>query len=395
MISIQNKNDCCGCTACLASCPVSCISMEADQEGFEYPFVEQEKCVRCEKCLKVCPVLNQVKNPDEPVVYACYNKNEEIRLKSSSGGIFSLLAEHVLNQQGVVFGAKFNENFEVVHDFTDTIEGLAEFRGSKYVQSRVGHCFQQVKRFLDDGREVLFSGTPCQVAGLKKLLGKDYSNLLLVDLICKGVPSPKVFHLYKNELEQKFRQKITRYFFRTKSSGWKNSRIVVNLGKDEYQAAFHRNSEDHHMKMFLLSFSIRPSCFFCPANDFRSGSDMTIGDYWGIQQAHPELDDDMGTSVVLVHTQKGRECWSEIQGMMNLTPSSFELAFVHNPSLRFSMELPPRRDGFFKELGIVSLRRLVKKYTKKQKPLISRVRSMASRLLGKRVTALLKKFLVK
>ena len=196
MIDIKEKNNCCGCSACVQICPKQCISMAADNEGFLYPQVNSAICIDCGLCEKVCPVINQ-SAPREPlVVYAAKNNNEDIRLKSSSGGIFTLLAEKVIEEGGVVFGAKFDADWNVVHDYTETIEGLAAFRGSKYVQSIIGDNFKTAKQFLNNGRKVLFSGTPCQIAGLKKYLRKEYDNLLTVDVVCHGVPSPMVWRDY-------------------------------------------------------------------------------------------------------------------------------------------------------------------------------------------------------
>ena len=183
MISIKQKKDCCGCSACVQRCPKQCISMAEDEEGFLYPHIDESKCIDCGLCEKVCPVINQ-ENQREPLsVYAATNPDEKIRMLSSSGGLFSMLAEKTIENGGVVFGACWNDEWEVVHDYTETVLGIAKFRGSKYVQSRIGDSYRIVEKFLKDGREVLFSGTPCQVAGLKKYLCKVYENLFLVDFI--------------------------------------------------------------------------------------------------------------------------------------------------------------------------------------------------------------------
>lgn len=199
MIKITDKSRCCGCESCRSVCPKKCISMKADKEGFLYPEVDLSQCVDCKLCEKVCPVLHPALLDRKPKVFAGINNDIKIRLQSSSGGIFTLLAEQILHKGGIVFGACFDEHWNVVHSYTDTIEGLEHFRGSKYVQSYVGDSFVQVKKFLDEGREVLFSGTPCQIAGLKNFLRKPYHNLLTVDVVCHGVPSPKVWQSYLYE----------------------------------------------------------------------------------------------------------------------------------------------------------------------------------------------------
>ena len=200
MINLKNKQDCCGCSACAQRCPKQCISMTEDEEGFLYPQVDTSKCVDCHLCEKVCPVINQDEARTPLKVYAAKNSDDEIRLKSSSGGIFTLLAEQTIKDGGVVFGARYDKGWNVVHGYTETIEGLAAFRGSKYVQSNIKRSFFEVKRFLESGRKVLFSGTPCHVAGLKLFLRKEYDNLLTLEIACHGVPSPKVWHNYLTEL---------------------------------------------------------------------------------------------------------------------------------------------------------------------------------------------------
>ena len=355
MISIQEKVDCCGCTACFAVCPVSCISMETDHEGFDYPAVDQEKCIHCGKCLKVCPVPNQVKNPEEPEVYACYNKDEETRLKSSSGGIFSLLAENILNQQGVVFGAKFNENFDVVHDYTETIEGLVSFRGSKYVQSRMGDCYQQAKRFLESGRYVLFSGTPCQIAGLKKFLTKDYSNLLAVDLICHGVPSPMVFQIYKEGLEKQYQSTINSFSFRNKEHGWEKFYNVVVVGTHCDSSPFHQNI---YMKGFLCDLYLRPSCHKCAAKNFQSGSDITLADYWGVTKVHPTFDDDRGISAVIINSTLGSAIFDVIKSDLMVLKSQLSHIIKYNSPLIQSVEAHPKRCYFFENFEKIPFQEL-------------------------------------
>lgn len=192
MIEIKDKKDCCGCSACVQKCPKQCISLKEDNEGFLYPEVDKSMCINCGLCEKVCPVLHQGESRKPLKVYAAKNQDEEIRRQSSSGGIFTLLAEKTIQDGGVVFGARFDEHWEVKHDYTETIEGLAAFRGSKYVQSRMEDNYRKAEMFLKQGRKVLFSGTPCQVAGLKRFLRKYYGNLLTIDMVCHGVPSPLV-----------------------------------------------------------------------------------------------------------------------------------------------------------------------------------------------------------
>lgn len=205
MLQLTDKQDCCGCHACASVCARQCITMQEDNEGFLYPVVDASTCTDCGLCEKVCPVINQ-DEPRKPLkVYAAKNRNEEIRRQSSSGGIFTPLAESVIRDGGVVFGAKFDKDWNVVHAWTDTIEGITDFRGSKYVQSTIGDAYREAREFLKQGRKVLFSGTPCQIAGLRKFLRKEYDNLLAVDVVCHGVPSPLVWRKYLEETRVKLR----------------------------------------------------------------------------------------------------------------------------------------------------------------------------------------------
>lgn len=230
MIEIKYKKDCCGCHACSTVCPKHCIAMRIDEEGFLYPFVEKAACVECGLCEQVCPVIHQA-HPRLPLkVYASMSKILKIRMRSSSGGLFTLLAESVIKQGGIVFGAKFDVDWNVVHAWTDTMEGITAFQGSKYVQSVIGTTFREAKKFLQQGRIVLFLGTPCQIAGLERYLRKEYPQLLTVDIVCHGVPSPVVWQRYLDSLKDRM-EKITMVSMRDKSEGWQRYRIEIHAGK--------------------------------------------------------------------------------------------------------------------------------------------------------------------
>ena len=203
MISFSKKEDCCGCNACVQRCPKQCITMQTDKEGFWYPVVNKEDCNNCGLCEKVCPVINQRESCKPIKTFAAINKDEETRLASSSGGIFSLFAEETLNAGGVVFGAAFNKNWDVEHIEIETLDGIEKLRGSKYTQSNIGNCYKKAERYLKEGRKVLFSGTPCQIAALKLFLKKDYEGLTTIDVVCHGVPSPEVWKKYLNETIEK------------------------------------------------------------------------------------------------------------------------------------------------------------------------------------------------
>lgn len=354
MIKITDKHKCCGCTACVNVCPKNCISMSADKEGFLYPVVDFVKCIDCGLCEQVCPVLRPVKNETEPLVYAAVNNDESVRLQSSSGGIFTLLAESVLDREGVVFGACFDQNWNVVHDYTETKEGLAKFRGSKYVQSHVGNCFIQVKTFLDSGREVLFSGTPCQVAGLKNYLRKPYSNLFTVDLVCHGVPSPELWRRYLQEavcrvygIKKKNLINLDEYIsdisFRAKDKGWKkfNIKIIFRNGKVEMMPFF----ENSYMNVFLSDLSLRPSCYACPTKLHHVQSDITLADFWGVNEIKPDIDDDKGCGLILINCEEKLDFLYKMN--CQLLQQQLERVVEYNPCILSTVNEPANRDFFW------------------------------------------------
>lgn len=347
MIKIKDKKDCCGCASCVQACPKQCISFKEDEQGFSYPSVNEKDCIDCGLCEKVCPILNQNEKRIPLKVYAAINPNEEIRLKSSSGGIFTMIAESVINEGGVVFGARFNENWEVIHDYTETIEGLDVFRGSKYVQSRIGETYKQVQEFLKIGRKVLFSGTPCQVAGLKRFLRKDHELLFTVDVVCHGVPSPLVWREYLNKKVLCPNVIIETISFRDKFTGWNkygfavHGKTVCEVGKkltsmDCINMFVLRESRKTNMFMqsFLKDLCLRPSCYRCGTKCGKSGSDITLADYWGVTNYHPEFDDDKGTSLVLVNNEKGKNMYLNINTFSQI--STYNFGYSHNPSLEKS-----------------------------------------------------------
>lgn len=370
MIKIIDKKECCGCYACKNICPKDCIDMNIDEEGFWYPKVDTKKCINCNLCEKVCPFIEDPKKEEfNHTAYACKNKNEQVRLESSSGGVFSNLCEYVIGKGGVVFGAAFNENLEVEHMEATTIEECKKFRGSKYVQSKVGDCYIKIKEYLNDGRLVLFSGVPCQIEGLNLYLRKSYSNLINVDVICHGVPSPLVFSIYKMTLSKEYLSNIVDIKFRDKTEGWK---------KFSYLTKFENNSiyrkllnEDNYMKGFLSDLYLRPSCYDCKSKDFKSNSDILLGDYWGIQDIHPEFDDDKGVSLVIVNSIKGKEVFDCIYNNMDVIDTNIDYAITKNTPIIKSVTYNKNRDKFFSELKYNNLYYLIDKYTKL--PLISKI----------------------
>ena len=349
MITITDKHNCCGCSACASACPKHCITMRADNEGFLYPVVNEADCIDCGLCEKICHEMHPFEERKPQKVYAAINKDEEIRLKSSSGGIFHLLAEKTITEGGVVFGARFDEHWQVVIDYAETMEGVKAFMGSKYVQARMATAYADAKRFLSEGRKVLFSGTPCQIAGLHHFLRKPYDNLLTVDIICHGTPSPKVWSRYLDEVVTAGRKAIHDVQFRNKSNGWKAFNFTMEYNKDEQTVSLcSHHQQNHFMRAFLRDMILRPSCYQCQAKSGRSHSDITIADFWGINTEIPDMDDDKGTGLVLVNTDKGQAAldWSKI----SFKETKAEVALRHNPAYYRSVAAHPKREEFFKSL---------------------------------------------
>lgn len=341
MIQIEEKQKCCGCSACEQICPKHCIQMASDRQGFLYPIVDQDNCIDCHLCEKVCPVLHQNKERKPIEAYAAFNKDEQIRLESSSGGIFTLLAEKTLQQGGVVFGAMFNEKWEVVHSYIESPKDLAKLRGSKYVQSKINNCFTVAQKFLNQGRQVLFSGTPCQIAAFRLFLMKDYVNLLLVDVACHGVPSPL---LWKDYLMLFKTERIISISFRDKRNGWSNYSYVINNDDREILSQIHR--DNIYSQGFLNDLTIRPSCFACPAKSGKSCSDLTIADFWGIDNVLPNRNDEKGVNLILANTPLGHHLIEQLRNAQ-VEKVEFSQAVQHNPAITRSVRKPKSYDWFW------------------------------------------------
>lgn len=349
MLTIQNKDACSGCSACVMKCPKHCITMQADNEGFLYPEVNRVDCIDCGLCEKVCHELHPYQQRKPLNVYAAINNDEEIRLKSSSGGIFYLLAEKTISEGGVVFGARFDDEWQVILDYAETLEGMQPFMGSKYVQARTANAYKDAETFLKQGRIVLFSGSPCQIAGLHHYLQKEYENLKTVDFVCHGVPSPKVWQRYLDEVVTSGKQAINDVKFRNKSNGWKKFNIVLSYNhEEETYSLCSWHQQNHYMRAFLSDMILRPSCHECKAKQGSSHSDITIADFWGIHIEMPEMDDDKGTGLVLVNTGKGRNAldWSKV----TKKESSIEVASKNNGGLSSLTTPHPKRENFFAAL---------------------------------------------
>lgn len=375
MIKIIKKQDCCGCHACYNICPHGCIKMLADSEGFLYPFVDVSKCVDCSLCERVCPIINSYLLNDAPEAYACINTNENTRLQSSSGGIFSLIAEDILHEKGVVFGAGFDRDFNVFHSSVKQYDDIGALRGSKYVQSRIDDSYKRAREILEEGQRVLFTGTPCQIAGLKSFLRKDYDFLVCVDIVCHGVPSPLVWTKYRKQICEGM--EFEAIDFRDKSDGWKKFclKIKCSNGK-EY---INNLNTDPYMQGFLHNLYLRPSCHSCNFKGIHRLSDITLADFWGIQTVLPDLDDDKGTSLVMINSKKGAALFSSLKDKMKCIQININQAIAFNSAAIQSVPSHPKRDKFFQELpGSADIGKLIFKCTKVKllRKIYNRIRSL-------------------
>lgn len=389
MIHIQDKRSCCGCAACAQRCPKHCITMREDEEGFLYPDVDKEACIGCGLCERVCPELHEGEARTPLGTYAAVNPDESVRMQSSSGGVFTALAEKTIDEGGVVFGVGFDQHWTARHLYAETRDQLAALRGSKYVQSAVGDSYRQAEAFLKSGRKVLFSGTPCQIAGLRRYLQREYDHLLTVDFVCHGTPSPGVFRLYLKETIESIARQGDKKFsfassriphiptadvvaakagfaisdirFRDKREGWKKYSFALSLSKA--RAAGEQNTvslssiytDNPFMQVFLADYSLRPSCYACPAKSLKSGSDLTLGDFWGIEHIAPSLDDDKGVSLLMVNTDKGAQWMGQIA--LHRHEEAYTAALSYNLSICQSVACPPKRKFFFALLQRVGFHR--------------------------------------
>ncbi len=382
MIKVINKQMCTGCCACLNVCRERCIIMERDHEGFWYPEVDTTACNNCGLCEHVCPLLEgnsiSVERLKFPQVLAAWNMNHAVRLDSTSGGVFSALATRMLDIKGSVAGAVYAEDHTVSHVVTRDPQMLEELRSSKYLQSYTGELFNNVRQFLEDSKQVLVCGTPCQIAGLYHVLGKDYEGLITCDFICRGVNSPKVFLMYMDMLEREFGSRATKIKFKNKTYGWHrfSTRIDFVNGMTYIK--------DRHHDLFMQGYLkyncfVRPSCYSCQFKVMPRQADITLADFWGIEKTHPKLNDDCGTSAVILNSEKGRDFFQSVGDALFSQKCTLQEVIAGNPALNWSLEQKPGRDQFFKDIDAMSFAKLSRKHF----PVPGRVRKMAMWLLTK------------
>lgn len=341
---MQLGKSCCGCSGCEQMCPKNCISMKPDHEGFLYPEVDESICIECGICIKHCPILTDVSRCNIPKVYAAKYKDRGSTFKSTSGGLFIPIAKSVLSMGGVVFGCAYDENLVAKHIKVETEDELYRLQSSKYVQSDTRGIYKQVKTELRNGKEVLFSGTGCQAAGLRSFLGKDYGNLLITDIVCHGVPSPKLFKNYIDYMGKKLGGTLTSYNFRSKEKrGWDLYYKAENGQKSKSDYGFF----DPYYSAFLYCKTYRESCYECKFANKNRVSDITLADYWGIQKFHPEFFDENGVSLVLVNTEKGKKYLEKIKDKLEIIESDYNKASVMNANLVHPSKRPSCRDSIY------------------------------------------------
>ncbi len=347
---ICDKKDCSGCYACASACPKQCITMEQNKEGFDYPIINYEQCINCKKCSDVCPVINKIKDDNaHPTAYGAINKNNLSRKEGSSGGIFGLLAKYVLDLGGVVIAPTFNEKFQLSHTIIDNESDLHNAIGSKYIQSRVGETYKNAKTLLDKGKIVMFSGTPCQIAGLKVYLGVDYENLITQDVVCHGVPSPLSWLYYLQGKAKKAKANcVTKVKFRQKADD-NQTKIALSFDNgSEYSQSY---TNDSFIKSYLSNINLRLSCYRCSFKQQHRCADITLGDFWGVEQVAPELNDNKGVSLVLLHSEKGKEIFEKIKENILHEQVDYTKAISANRAYLISSPQNPLRKAFYKKIN--------------------------------------------
>ena len=384
MIKITNKRNCCGCSACKSICPKHCITMKEDNEGFLYPEINHEFCIDCKLCEKVCPVQNVLQGKGIKSIYTICSKDKENLIESASGGSFVPLAEYVIDQGGVVFGAAYDNHMQLKHQYTESKHDIKKFRGSKYIQSEIDDSFDKVKFFLKKGRIVLFSGTPCQVQGLYNFLNTNINNLITLDFVCHGVPSPKVFRKYIEYIENKYKAQVKDYKFRTKKygyTGYSYSKSILSNGRSVWA-----DNEDKYTqfmtKSFFAEITSRPSCSKCAFKSKNHISDFTVFDCWHWKQLSKNIDGKMGATTMIINTLKGKMIFNEIKNHFIYENSNIETAIkLDGISMLYSIPANRKRNDFFRSLDKMTIPQLYEEYLELKG--LARVKELIKSILDK------------
>lgn len=360
MIKIEKK-ECCGCSACMSICPKNAISMKYDEEGFAYPYIDKEKCIECNLCDKICSFKNYVnrEKKENIEVYAVKHRDINVRMRSSSGGVYTAISEYILKNNGELVGAIFSNDMIVKHDFIENTTDIKKINGSKYVQSKMDGTYEKIKSSLQSGKKVLFSGTPCQVASLNRYLENiNTENLLTIDLVCHGVPSPKLWKDYVKYVENKYKARMINFDFRHKEEKQQETKPCAYLDngriiKDNIDSIIYSS-------ICFNGCAMRPSCHNCKYTNFNREGDITIGDFWGIEKSKPEFQDGKGISLVILNTNKGKEVFNKIDNSIIKEVSSVKDCIQHN--LRFPTEPSKKREKFWRDYHKKGFKYIAKKY---------------------------------
>jgi len=363
-IELIDNTQCTGCKVCGDICPVEAITYREGMDGFYYPHIDFEKCIECGLCYRKCPVVNEcgVENKDVIKCFGAKSKDENTRYMSTSGGFFSELAIQWINNGGIIVGAEYDKDNQVIHTYETSVEGIEKLRQSKYVQSDTKDIYKKVKTFLEDGKKVLFSGTPCQVEGLMLFLGKTYDNLITMDFVCCGICSPGIYNKYLSELEKKYKSKVKRVWFKNKQQGWRN--IGTQIDFENGKKYFNIGSRD----LFMLSFvtdalSMRLSCEKCKYRKLPHNSDIMVGDFWGIEKVNSTFDDDKGLSAIMINSKRGLELFDEIKDKLEYFETNTRDISKGNFTIYKPKSINPNRDAFLKCVQEYGFKKAMKKYS--------------------------------
>lgn len=360
MIDLKKKSDCCGCTACASICAKGAIKMKSDEEGFLYPICDISQCNDCHLCEKICPIIYRDNNTyhNRPLkILAVRNKEKEILYHSSSGGAFSALAEEILIKHGIIYGAEYNEKHIVIHSKETTKNGILKFRGSKYVQSNICGIYEEIKSYLHKGELVLFSGTPCQVEGLKCFLRKPYENLITVDILCHGVPSPKIFSDYIKFIKKYSIGHLKNIFMKDKTFGWgyQNVRLYFKEGYTEFNTPL----SSLWNKIYYDHICNRPSCHNCKFTNLYRAGDITLGDFWNIEKSHKEFYSSLGVSLLMINTTKGESIWNNIK--QNFAYIQSNINECMQPVLQYPQPESIEKEQFWKDYKKYGFEKVIRK----------------------------------
>lgn len=356
-----NKSECSGCTACMNICPKNAIKMVCDEEGFKYPVIDKNKCINCGACFRICPNVKKEEKNTIMEAYGAKHKDKKEQFTSRSGGAFIAISDYILEQNGVIYGAELKENFTVVHNRAITKEERDKFKGSKYIQSDMNDIIKRVQKDLCDNKKVLFSGTPCQVASVNACIKDKYKeNLYTCDLICHGVPSEKIFRNFLEYIQKINDKNIKEFIFRDKRFGWETHfETFIFDDNTEISTTYFKN-------LFYGHHILRPSCYNCNYANIHRPADITIADFWGIEEVNPEFLDKNGVSLVIINNEKGKELFDKVKNKLNIIDCSIEDCIKHTYTLNQPTPITENREEFWNDYKKEKFDYIIDKYATKK-----------------------------